>query len=107
MLAGHETTASTVTWALYELARHPEFQNQVRDEIRATQAQAVQRGDGELSVADLDSMKYLLALMKVRSSVMCTWHRQTVDTYALFNTPCAGDPQILSHSTHHTPCSGS
>jgi cytochrome P450 len=66
MLAGHETTASTVTWVLYELSRHPEFQNEVREEIKATRAQATQRGDAELSVADLDSMKYLLALMKVR-----------------------------------------
>jgi hypothetical protein len=28
-------------------------------------AQAAQRGDTELTVADLDGMKYLLALMKV------------------------------------------
>jgi len=64
MLAGHETTASTVTWALYELSRHPEFQNVVREEIKATRAQATQRGDYGMSVADVDSMKYLLALMK-------------------------------------------
>ncbi|KAF8587081.1 cytochrome P450 [Ramaria rubella] len=63
-LAGHETTASTVTWALYELSRHPDFQNQVREEIQTTRAKAAQRGDDELSVADLDSMTYLLALMK-------------------------------------------
>jgi cytochrome P450 len=74
MLAGHETTANSVTWALYELARHPEFQNEVRKEIEATRAQAAQRGDGELSVADLDSMKYLLALMKVRPAVHYVYH---------------------------------
>ena len=64
-LAGHETTANTVSWALYELSRHPEFQTKVREEIRATRAHAAQRGDTELTVPDLDSMKYLLALMKV------------------------------------------
>jgi len=63
-LAGHETTASTTTWALYELSRHPDFQNKVREEIKETRAQAANRGDSDLSVADLDSMKYLLALMK-------------------------------------------
>ncbi|KAF8509096.1 cytochrome P450 [Gautieria morchelliformis] len=63
-LAGHETTASTTTWALYELSRHPDFQTKIREEIKATRAQASQRGDRELSVADLDSMPYLLALMK-------------------------------------------
>lgn len=65
-LAGHETTSSTISWALYELSRHPDFQNKVREEIWATRAQAAQRGDRELTVADLDSMKCLLALMKVR-----------------------------------------
>ncbi|KAF8512621.1 cytochrome P450 [Hysterangium stoloniferum] len=63
-LAGHETTASTLTWTVYELARHPEYQKLVKDEIKATREQASRRGDKELSVADLDSMKYLLAIMK-------------------------------------------
>jgi cytochrome P450 len=104
MLAGHESTGSTTTWALYELARHPDFQDKVRDEIRATRDQATQRGDGELSVADLDSMKCLLALMKVRPlSITCTWRRRAVDTYTQFNTLCAGDAQILSYSIRPEP----
>lgn len=69
-LAGHETTANTITWALYELSRHREFQTEVREEIAATRARAAQRGDTELSVADLDSMKCLLALMKVLYSFL-------------------------------------
>ncbi|KAF8573774.1 cytochrome P450 [Ramaria rubella] len=64
MLAGHETTASTINWALYELSKHPEFQNLLRHEIKQTRKEAAQRGDKEFSVADLDSMKYLLALIK-------------------------------------------
>ena len=32
-LAGHETTANTVTWVLYELARHPDHQAKLRGEI--------------------------------------------------------------------------
>ncbi|KAF8510880.1 cytochrome P450 [Hysterangium stoloniferum] len=63
-LAGHETTATSLTWAIYELARNPQYQTLVRDEIKVTRNQATQRGDDELSVADLDSMKYLLSLMK-------------------------------------------
>ncbi|KAF8589249.1 cytochrome P450 [Ramaria rubella] len=63
-LAGHETTASTITWALYELSKHPGLQRKVRDEIRTVCAQAAARGSTELTVTDLDSMNYLLAVMK-------------------------------------------
>lgn len=65
MVAGQETTASTLTWAFYELSRHPEVQARVREEIRATRAEATQRGHGELTVTDLDSMDNLLAVIKV------------------------------------------
>ncbi|KAF8507787.1 PAH-inducible cytochrome P450 monooxygenase PC-PAH 1 [Gautieria morchelliformis] len=64
MLAGHDTTAITVTWALHELSKCPAFQDAIREEIKYTRAQAAKRGDGELSVADLDSMKLLLAALK-------------------------------------------
>ncbi|KAF8507406.1 cytochrome P450 [Gautieria morchelliformis] len=64
MIAGQETTASTLTWAFYELSRHPGFQTRVREEIKTTRAQAGQRGNGELTVADLDSMQCLLSVMK-------------------------------------------
>ena len=47
LLAGHETTASSMTWLLYELARHPEYQQKMRDEIRAIRARAAERGDAD------------------------------------------------------------
>ena len=33
-VAGHETTANATTWALYLLARHPEIQNQLQQQVR-------------------------------------------------------------------------
>jgi cytochrome P450 len=33
-VAGHETTANTLSWTLYLLGLHPEIQRQVRDEVR-------------------------------------------------------------------------
>lgn len=33
-MAGHETTAAALGWALYLLARHPEIQREVRQEVR-------------------------------------------------------------------------
>jgi cytochrome P450 len=35
LLAGHETTANTLTWALYLLARHPEVEARLCAELRA------------------------------------------------------------------------
>ena len=33
MFEGHDTTASGITWALYNLARFPEHQQKCRDEV--------------------------------------------------------------------------
>lgn len=35
LLAGHETTAKALTWTIYLLARAPEWQERVRDEVEA------------------------------------------------------------------------
>ncbi|KAI0640269.1 PAH-inducible cytochrome P450 monooxygenase PC-PAH 1 [Trametes polyzona] len=64
LLAGHETTANSMTWMLYELARHPDYQSKMREEVRAIRARVAERGDSEFSVTDLDSMTYVLAAMK-------------------------------------------
>jgi cytochrome P450 len=58
-LAGHETTANALVWALYLLARHPD----VRARAEAEAAPLVQRG-APLTMADLKSLPYNLAVMK-------------------------------------------
>jgi cytochrome P450 len=40
LFAGHETTASTLTWALYELARNPDLQSEVAAEGRSLRLDA-------------------------------------------------------------------
>ncbi|KAK0442282.1 PAH-inducible cytochrome P450 monooxygenase PC-PAH 4 [Desarmillaria tabescens] len=34
LIAGHETTATTLSWLLYELAAHPEHQSIIREEVK-------------------------------------------------------------------------
>lgn len=56
--AGHETTARTLTFAWYALAKHPEVAGRLRDEIDAV------LGDREPSVEDLKRMPYTLQVIK-------------------------------------------
>jgi cytochrome P450 len=54
LLAGRDTTASTLSWTFYELARHPEIYAKLREEI-------IERVglDRAPTYADLKGMKYL------------------------------------------------
>ncbi|KAF5340128.1 hypothetical protein D9758_013169 [Tetrapyrgos nigripes] len=66
-VAGHETTANSVGWALLELCRHPEMQDRLRKEIRAKERE-IQARHGEaggFSAMDLESTEYLNAVLKV------------------------------------------
>ncbi|KAE8733917.1 subtilase family protein [Hibiscus syriacus] len=55
---GHETTALALTWTLLLLAMYPEWQNQLRDEIR----QVI--GDDEIDFAKLAGLKKMECVMK-------------------------------------------
>ncbi|KAI0721329.1 cytochrome P450 [Cerioporus squamosus] len=62
--AGHETTASTLSWMLYELAKHPEYQSKMRAEIKAARQAVLARGDSRFSMEDLDSMTTVMNAIK-------------------------------------------
>lgn len=68
ILAGHETTAGSVAWTLYALAKHPEIQTRLREEIKQVQNRVQARGDIEFTAADYEEMPYTVAIMKVGSS---------------------------------------
>ena len=57
MMAAHDTTTSTLTSMTYELAKHPHWQERVREESRAL-------GTGELGFEDLDKLESLTWVMK-------------------------------------------
>ncbi|KAH8977854.1 cytochrome P450 [Lactarius akahatsu] len=61
LFAGHDTTAKSLTWYLYEIARNPECQERVRAEIAAIRAN---KWVEKLSATDLESMAYTLATIK-------------------------------------------
>lgn len=65
MLAGHETTSHSITWMLYELARHPEIQDKLRAEIAEKREEINQRGELDFTMDDLENMPYVQAIVKV------------------------------------------
>jgi alkylphenol/PAH-inducible cytochrome P450 monooxygenase len=65
LFAGHESTSNSLTWYLWEIAKHPESQERVRAEIISARAK---NGGKELSIVDLDSMTFTRATLKV------CWH---------------------------------
>jgi len=64
MSAGHETTASTTTFALWELSKHPLVQERLRTEIREFYQAALDRGETCIPVTEYDKMTYTQAVMK-------------------------------------------
>ncbi|KAL1873531.1 hypothetical protein Daus18300_003894 [Diaporthe australafricana] len=59
MAAGHDTTAVTLDWALFRLAKHPDIQDRLRAEVEQVMADY----DEVPSLETLNSMKYLRAFL--------------------------------------------
>ncbi|KAJ3329428.1 hypothetical protein HDU76_007923 [Blyttiomyces sp. JEL0837] len=60
VLAGHETTSTSLTWALHALSLHPEIQDRLREEL----VQALPNRHDEPSAEVLNKLQYLDAFMK-------------------------------------------
>lgn len=56
MLAGHDTTATTLTYALWALGHHPDLQDKVRREAAAV-------GDRELTPDDVPRLQYTVQVL--------------------------------------------
>ena len=55
LTGGYETSGSTLSFALYELALHPEIQQSLRAEI----LQVLSKHDGKLAYDGIQNMSYL------------------------------------------------
>ncbi|TBU30182.1 cytochrome P450 [Dichomitus squalens] len=63
-IAGHETTSTTLTFLLYELAKNQEYQDRMRQEIRSVRAQITARGGNQFTIEDLDSLTLTMNAIK-------------------------------------------
>lgn len=57
LIAGHETTANALTWAFYLLGRHPEAEEEMRDELERV------LGGRLPTVAELPQLRYTRAVL--------------------------------------------
>ncbi|KAG8414744.1 hypothetical protein J3459_014105 [Metarhizium acridum] len=57
LLAGHETTATAMAWAVYELCKRPETQRKLRDQVRSKLPSL----DDDITAAEIDNCSYLQA----------------------------------------------
>ena len=63
LFAGHETTSNSIGWTLLELARHPDVQKKLRQEIHDMESTVRAQGSTP-SQSDIEQMPYLQAVIK-------------------------------------------
>lgn len=54
-LAGFETSSSTLSFLMYEMALNPDYQNKLRDEIRSV----LKKYDGNITYEAINEMTYM------------------------------------------------
>lgn len=83
LAAGHETTASVLTWAIYVLALHPKIQQQLRDEIR-NNLEPLHAGP-DYSAESISRLPFLYAVcnevLRMFTPVRLTMREATRDTF--------------------------
>lgn len=106
LAAGHETTASSMMWAVYMLCRYPEVQSKLREEVRQKLPSVDSAGD--ISSLDVDHMPYLNAVcsevLRYYSPVYLTVRDSAVDTTILGQRVPAHTRIIIAPwATNHDP----
>ncbi|MFB7177841.1 cytochrome P450 [Streptomyces sp. NPDC056257] len=102
LLAGHETTATSLCFALHLLARHPEEQDRAREEISRV------LGDRTPEAADLDRLPYLTRVLKeamrLYPAAPVIGRKAVVDTRIGEHTvPAGADVIVAPWVTHRHP----
>ncbi|KAH9876657.1 hypothetical protein J1614_003789 [Plenodomus biglobosus] len=108
LAAGHETTASALTWAIYCLCRHPDVQSKLREELR-TQLPALRERNAQISSTEIDRLPYLNAVLqetlRIFPPVPLTLRETALDTTIQSHFIPAGTtivicPWAINTSTH-------
>jgi enediyne biosynthesis protein E7 len=103
LLAGHETTASTLSFAWYEISQHPEVGEKMRAE-----ALEVLGDDGVPAYEDLHRLTYTTQViqetMRLHPPVWILPRRAVVaDTVGGYDVPAGADVLICPYTLHRHP----
>ncbi|KAI0913025.1 cytochrome P450 [Ustulina deusta] len=109
LAAGHETTATALTWAVYALSKNPEMQTKLRDEIRthlpSPSSPSPNKAEDLAAVID-NNMPYLqavcLEVLRYFAPVPVTFREAAVDT-SINGAPIPAGTQlaICPRATNH------
>ncbi len=102
LLAGHETTASTLGWALHLLDEHPEVADRLHDEAVAV------LGDRLPTYADLHELRYttmvLHEAMRLFPPVWALTRRsREADDVGGYHVPANADVMVCTYTMHRHP----
>jgi cytochrome P450 len=102
LLAGHETTASTLSWAFYLLDRHPQVRKQVHEEAVEV------LGDRLPCYEDLRRLPYtsmvIQEVMRLYPPVwILTRQAQRADEVGGYHVPAGADVLICPYTLHRHP----
>jgi cytochrome P450 len=103
LLAGHETTASTLSWSLLLIDRHPEVRRRLHEE-----AVEVMGGDGPLTLSDMHRLTYTTQVLEeVMRLYPPVWLLPRValedDEISGFHVPAGADVLICPYTLHRHP----
>ncbi|XP_046449670.1 cytochrome P450 4c3-like [Daphnia pulex] len=104
MFAGHDTTASAMTWFLYCLAMHPHHQDLVTEEVD----QIFGDSDRPCSIQDVAELKYLECCIKetlrLYPSVPAVMRYITEDIHVGgYKIPAGVSVSLMIYGMHHNP----
>lgn len=63
LAAGHETTATAMSWALLLLCQNPQVQTKLREELRSSGLPNIRNPSSEITADDIDRVSYLQAVI--------------------------------------------
>ena len=107
LAAGHETTASAMTWAIFLLCKRPDVQKHLREEIH-THLPSISTQGAEITPAIIDNFPYLNAVcnevLRVYPPVPLTLRESANATTILGHHIPKGTTVVLSPwAVNHSP----